>query len=330
MKKTFALVIILTLVFQSACGKRDHRSPSRSSGAESTSEAKELLTGLENAEKGNEPQSDTPAAAGTIRNVLYGKDTGTDLTYTGLEPLPPAVFQLTGMKTGLPTQTIEHSFGAATAEKPHEISIEAQKRFDEFDLDAIVYDNRTPDKTLYLTFDCGYDNGQTDRILDTLKEKNVKAAFFCTLPEMKTVPELTARMIREGHIVGNHSVTHPDFSAISHEQMVEEVKGFDDWLREKCGYSAQYFRFPMGKYSLDAVSALNALGYQCVFWALAYFDWDLEKQPGVEKACETVIERLHPGAVILLHAVSPDNAAALPNIIDTARSMGYEFKALNE
>ena len=273
---------------------------------------------------------DAPAAAASLNRVQYGKDTGTGNTYTGLEPLPAQTLDLSGMKTGLPTETIEHSFGIAKDGKPHSISIEAQKRFYENGLDAVVYDSLTTEKTLYLTFDCGYDNGQTEKILDTLREKNVKAAFFCTRPEMESVPELTARMIREGHIVGNHSVTHPDFSAITHAQMVEEVQGFDDWLREHCGYSAQFFRFPMGKYSLDAVAALNAMGYRCVFWSIAYYDWDLQKQPSTSEAVQTVISRLHPGAVILLHAVSPANADALPEIIDTARKMGYVFKALDE
>lgn len=306
---------------------------------EATSAASELVTGLR--DEADSPAQTTerktdaapagnPASTSAVRRVLYGKDTGTDRTYTGLEPLPKAALDYSAMKTGLSKETIDHSFGVAKDGKPHSISVEAQKRFDENGLEALVYDNRATEKTLYLTFDCGYDNGQTEKILDTLKEKGVKAAFFCTRPEMESVPELTARMIKEGHIVGNHSVTHPDFSAIPHEQMLEEVQGFDDWLRENCGYSTQFFRFPMGKYSLDAVAALNAMGYRCVFWSLAYYDWDLQKQPTKEEAIETVVSRLHPGAVILLHAVSPANAAALPEIIDTAREMGYAFKGLDD
>ena len=303
--------------------------PPTASQPESTSTAAELVTGLDEDAADNSPEG-SPVGAGSLSRVLYGENTGTDLTFTGLAPLPKAAFDLRSMKTGLSTAAVDHSFGVAKDGKPHSISVEAQRVFDENGLDAVVYDSRATDLTLYLTFDCGYDNGQTEKILDTLKEKNVPAAFFCTLPEMQSVPELTARMIREGHIVGNHSVTHPDFTAISHEQMLEEVKGFDDWLREHCGFSAGFFRFPMGKYSLDAVAALNAMGYRCVFWSLAYYDWDLEKQPGADKAFDTVIARLHPGAVILLHAVSPSNAEALPRIIDTARAMGYVFKALNE
>lgn len=333
MKRIITLLCACMLLL-GACAKKEIVPPATTARPETTalpeitSAAEDLLTGLSD-ELATEP-AESPAAAASLDRVAYGERTGTDLTYTGLAPLPLREFDLSAMRTGLSTETVEHSFGVAKDGKPHEISVAAQRVFDENQLDAVVYDSRATEKTLYLTFDCGYDNGQTERILDTLKEKNVKAAFFCTLPEMQSVPELTARMINEGHIVGNHSVTHPDFSALTHTQAVEEVKGFDDWLREHCGYSARYFRYPMGKYSLDSVAALNAMGYQCVFWSLAYFDWDPDNQPGEEAAFETVIGRLHPGAVILLHAVSSSNADALPRIIDEARRMGYEFRALNE
>ena len=269
------------------------------------------------------------AGSGTD-GVFYGRETGTDKTYTGLEPLEKRVHDFSGMRTDRDKSTIEHSFGAAKNGAPHQISVGAQSRFDELGLDAVVYDNRTDEKKLYLTFDCGYENGQTKKILDVLRDKNVEAAFFCTLPDVKSSPELIARMINEGHIVGNHSVTHPDFSSISHEEMAAEVGGFDDYLREHFGYSSLYFRFPQGKYSDDAVEALNAMGYKCVFWSIAYYDWNLNEQPGVHKAVDTVIERLHPGAVLLLHSVSPDNAAALPEIIEKARALGYTFGSLTE
>ena len=328
MKKRSLCALCAALLTLCACGRTEPEPATTTTAPESTSAASELVTGLAGTE--TETDTDRPANGSGAGRVFYGENTGTNKTLTGLEPLEPAELSIAGMREGLSTEAIDHSFGVAENEQPHRISVEAQQRFDEEGLDAIVYDSRAVEKTLYLTFDCGYDNGQTDRILDTLKEKNVKAAFFCTLPELQATQELTARMIEEGHIVGNHSVTHPDFSSLTHEEMREEVKGFDDYLRHNFGYSAQFFRFPMGKYSMDAVAALNAMGYRCVFWSLAYYDWDLEKQPGVEKAIDTVVSRLHPGAVILLHAVSPDNAAALPEIIDRAREMGYEFRALNE
>ncbi|MBR4891538.1 MAG: polysaccharide deacetylase family protein, partial [Clostridia bacterium] len=143
-------------------------------------------------------------------------------------------------------------------------------------------------------------------------------------------PELIKRMIDEGHIVGNHSVTHPSFAEISTEQMTQEVTGMEEYLQENFNYSESYFRFPKGEYNEIALKQLNKLGYTCVFWSLAYADWDLNNQKGTNYAYEKVVSRLHPGAVILLHSVSPDNANALSDIIDEARRQGYKFLSLRD
>lgn len=223
-----------------------------------------------------------------------------------------------------------HSYGVAKDGKANEISINNQKYFESNNLNAFCLDTKSKDKVLYLTFDCGYENGYTEKILDVLKEKNVNAAFFCTLPQVKENPELIQRMIDEGHIVGNHSATHPSFAEISTEQMKEEIKSMEDYLKENFNYSEPYFRFPKGEYTDSAIKTVNSLGYSCVFWSLAYADWDLDNQKGEQYAYEKVISRLHPGAVILLHSVSPDNANALPRIIDEAKSQGYKFLSLRD
>ena len=274
----------------------------------------------------------SPVAQENRKGCFYGENTGTDKTFTGLEPLPPSDFNDPSFvnRKGLSETSLSYGFGVAKDEKPNIVSIKNQTFFNENGFNAISYNNAAEEKELYLTFDCGYENGYTAIILDVLRDKGVKAAFFCTLPEMKQNNELIARMITEGHIVGNHSVTHPDFSKISREKIYSEVKGFDDYLREYFGYSSLYFRFPQGKYSENSLEMLNEMGYTCVFWSIAYADWDLDNQKGPANALETVISRLHPGAVILLHAVSPDNAAALADIIDTAREKGYVFKALSD
>ena len=183
---------------------------------------------------------------------------------------------------------------------------------------------------MYLTFDCGYENGYTAKILDVLKEKGVNAAFFCTLPQVKDNPDLIKRMIDEGHVVGNHSVTHPSFAEISETQITEEIKGMEDDLKANFNYSEPYFRFPKGEYTDNALRVVEKMGYTSVFWSLAYADWDLNNQKGEQYAFEKVTSRFHPGAVILLHSVSPDNANALSNIIDEARKKGYEFCSLRE
>ncbi len=247
----------------------------------------------------------------------------TQLPETNVTPEPMA-------EKSFSTEKISHSYGVAKNGVANEISINAQKFFESKGFNAFCLDTKSEDKVLYLTFDCGYENGYTSKILDVLKEKNVNAAFFCTLPQVKENPKLIQRMISEGHIVGNHSVTHPSFAEITTEQMTNEVKEMESYLQSEFNYSEPYFRFPMGEYNEVALNQINSLGYTCVFWSLAYADWDLNSQKGKEYAFETVVSRLHPGAVILLHSVSPDNANALGSIIDEARKQGYEFVSLRD
>lgn len=286
--------------------------------------------GLENDDE--QVLQEIPGNTLSALRCFYGERTDTDKTFTGLEPLDKIEFSLSDMynNKGKSTNMLSHSYGVASEEQPHSISVQNQQFFDENGYDAVCYDSKTDEKVLYLTFDCGYENGYTSKILDVLKEKNVSAAFFCTLPQIRDNQELIARMINEGHIVGNHSVTHPDFSTLSRQEIIDEIKGFDDYLRENFGYSSLYFRYPQGKYSENALDAVNELGYKCIFWSLAYADWDLNDQKGASYAYETVMSRLHPGAVMLLHSVSPDNANALSDIIDSAISKGYVFKSLEE
>ena len=250
-------------------------------------------------------------------------------TLTGRKPLKTVSFTVKDPDNteGLSTKKVAHSFGVASGGKVHSIAAESQKYFDSKGFNAVTYDTDSG-KTLYLTFDCGYENGYTSKILDTLKEKKVPAAFFCTLPDIKDEPELIARMIKEGHVVGNHSATHPSFAEISRTQMAQEIEKCDNYLRENFGYTSPFFRFPKGEYSDSAIDLVNSLGYKCVFWSLAYGDWDTNAQKGADYAFNKVTARLHPGAVILLHSVSSDNAEALGRIIDYARSNGYEFKPL--
>lgn len=250
-------------------------------------------------------------------------------TYTGLAPLPNVKFKIKDPenKSGFSEEKIEHSFGVAKDGKPNEISVQSQEFFESKGFNAVTYDKKEG-KNLYLTFDCGYENGYTEKILDILKEKKVQAAFFCTYTDIRDNPELIARIINDGHIVGNHSTNHPSFAEISREKMAKEIEDCDNFLREKFGYTSPFFRFPKGEYSESALNLVNSLGYKCVFWSLAYSDWDTNSQRGGDYAFETVTARLHPGAVILLHSVSADNAEALGRIIDYAEKEGYTFKSL--
>ena len=253
-------------------------------------------------------------------------------TYTGLPALALQDFAVEDPENtrGLSTEKVGYSYGVAKDGAPHETSVQNQSYFSENGYQAFCLDTVSEEKTLYLTFDCGYENGYTEMILDTLKEKDVPAAFFCTLPQVEDNPDLIARMITEGHIVGNHSVKHPSFPTLTRIEMAQEIQGMDDYLRTNFGYSEPFFRFPMGEYSDCALDLVDSIGYRSVFWSVAYEDWDLDNQRGTQYAFDTVTARLHPGAVILLHSVSPDNANALGQIIDWAREQGYVFKSLRD
>ena len=274
------------------------------------------------------PVQASPSVVG--QKVFYG-DAGGD-TLTGLCALPPFAYTVADPDNTaqLSETAVDHYFGKAENGEVHRYSRSFQETFDSKKMDAIVYDTRTDKKRIYLTFDCGYENGNTEKILDTLKEKQVPAAFFCTLHEIESSPDLIVRMINEGHIVGNHSVTHADFSGISRTQMAQEIVGFDTYLRKNFGYSSLFFRFPEGRYNDSAIQLANSLGFTCVFWSAAYSDWDTAKQKGADHAFSQVTKQLHPGMILLLHSVSSDNAEAMGDIIDYARANGYEFCSLEE
>ena len=255
-------------------------------------------------------------------------------TYTRLPSLEQLTYYVPDAdnERNLDTTKKDFGFGVAKDGKAHAITVDNQKRFDSYGTNALAWDNKSGEKVLYLTFDCGYQyKDAVERILDTLAEKDVPAAFFGTLHYIKTAPHEVARMIQEGHIVGNHTVNHPSNSAaLTREKLASEILGVENYLREQFGYTSKYFRFPGGVHSENAVDLVHSIGYRAVFWSLAHTDWDPENQPGVEKSFAAITGRLHDGAVILLHATSPDNVAILADYIDYCRAQGYTFRSLDE
>jgi peptidoglycan-N-acetylmuramic acid deacetylase len=194
-----------------------------------------------------------------------------------------------------------------------------------------VFLGDTTKKELYLTFDNGYENGYTAKVLDILKEKQVPAIFFVTGHYVKDQPELVKRMVAEGHLVGNHSWSHPDMTQISNERIKSELERVREGVAQVSGQQEmRYLRPPRGIFSERTLAVSKALGYTNVFWSIAYKDWDTRAQKGATYAYESVMKQLHPGAIILLHTVSKDNADALGAIIDDARKQGYEFKSLDQ
>lgn len=185
-------------------------------------------------------------------------------------------------------------------------------------------------KVVYLTFDNGYENGHTYEILDALKANSVKAAFFVTGHYLTTQPELIKRMVNEGHLVCNHSDTHPSLPDISDEQIVRELQTVEQEFEKITGHKGmKYLRPPKGEYSERTLAVTKEMGYHNIFWSMAMVDW-VPMPGGTQEAYQSVMDNLHNGAVILLHSVSKDNAEAMDRILKDIKAQGYSFKTLDD
>ncbi len=203
-------------------------------------------------------------------------------------------------------------------------ALNAQEKYGKLGADFII---PTEEKVIYLTFDEGYENGYTPQILDTLKDKDVKAVFFITKPYAESEPELVRRMIDEGHVVGNHSVHHPSDGLPAHDidYQTHEVMDLHDYVKENFDYEMCLFRYPAGMFSEQSLAVVQNCGYRSVFWSFAHSDWDPDNQPDPTSALKKLEDNLHPGAIYLLHAVSATNTQILGSFIDEAKNAGYTF-----
>ncbi len=193
-----------------------------------------------------------------------------------------------------------------------------------------IYEDERPGKNIYLTFDCGYENGYTSVILDVLKANNVKAAFFITGGYLKQAPDVVQRMIADGHIIGNHSDHHLSMPQLNVRDAKNEILGLERDFFDLFEKKMVYFRPPSGEFSRRALAVTASLGYRTIFWSLAYDDWDTNNQRGKEYAYQKIVKGVRDGVIILMHAVSKDNAEAMDSIIKDVRKMGYEFKTLDD
>ena len=198
-------------------------------------------------------------------------------------------------------------------------------------LDA-AYLGDTTQKKIYLTFDSGYENGCTAKILDILKQHNVPAAFFLVGNYIERNPELVKRMVEEGHIVGNHTMHHYDMSKYSDiKTFAKELTDLENLYREVTGQELpKYYRPPQGIYSQQNLEMAQKLGYKTLFWSLAYVDWNNDAQPSREQALSKLLPRIHNGAVVLLHSTSQTNAAILDELLTEWEKMGYSFGDISE
>ncbi len=235
-------------------------------------------------------------------------------------PSEPFVDKLTqeGLGWGL-------SFGKSGAQPVGNASVEELKQYDAY------YMGDESEKVIYLTFDCGYENGNTEAILDALKKHDAPATFFVVGHYLEEEPELVKRMADEGHAVGSHTYHHPDINTLPDKEAFQEEM---DSLRELYsqvmgGELAMYYRPPEGKCGITNLKMAQELGYVTIFWSLAYVDWDVEKQPSHEDALAKLTTRIHPGAVVLLHNTSKTNGEILDELLTEWENMGYCFKPLS-
>ena len=200
-------------------------------------------------------------------------------------------------------------------------AVEFTEKYRGLDSFAISSDN----KRIILTFDQGYENGYTEKILDTLKEKNVRAIFFLTGDYAKKEVPLVKRMINEGHILGNHGMTHASLPTLTESKAEEEIMSLHNYMLNNYGYEMQYFRPPCGEYSEQALETVQKCGYKTVFWSFAYVDWKTDDQPSPDEGRRILSKSAHGGEILLLHSVSSTNAEILGDVIDDLRSQGFKL-----
>ena len=197
--------------------------------------------------------------------------------------------------------------------------------------DAYYVNPKCKKKKIFLTFDCGYENGFTPKILDVLKKQKVVAAFFVTKPFIREGRELVRRMKKEGHIVGNHTVHHKSMPTLSDRDNKQEIIDCAEYCKEATGYEMDHFiRPPMGEYNEKTLKLTKSMGYKTIFWSMAYVDFDVNKQPGKQYVVEHFKKYTHNGAIPLMHNVSQSNAEALDEVITNLKKEGYQFESLKK
>ena len=222
------------------------------------------------------------------------------------------------------------NWGLGFGESGKEVQPTGTVSAEELAKEDAYYIGKKDEKKIYLTFDCGYENGNTEAILDALKKHQAPATFFVVGHFLETAPELVKRMTEEGHVVGNHTYHHPDMTAISDlEAFQKELDSVRELYQQITGKEmVRYYRPPQGKYSEENLAMAKELGYRTFFWSLAYVDWNTEAQPSKEEAMEKLTGRIHPGAIVLLHNTSSTNGAILDELLSRWEEMGYRFYPL--
>lgn len=279
----------------------------------------------------NIPVSNSIPGSNTTDN---GSGTGTDNNATTdinpdsdkvTEPVAPQVTDVSALdSTEKSWYYLPKTNGTPSGEPQDVISL--INRYDAY------YLGNTSGKVIYLTFDEGYENGYTSKILEVLKSNGVKAAFFVTRSYVISNPDLVRRMSDEGHLVCNHSSTHPSMPLVALKGKAafdKEFQDTEDAYTAATGKTlAPFFRPPEGNYSELSLYYTKSLGYKTVFWSFAYRDWEVDNQPAETDSVSLLRERTHSGGIFLLHAVSKTNADILDTVLKEWKSNGYVFGSL--
>lgn len=217
-------------------------------------------------------------------------------------------------------------FGESGMQPSGNVSAEKLAEYDAY------YVGDAQEKVIYLTFDAGFENGNTEPILDALKKHDAKGTFFVVGHYLETAPELIKRMVDEGHVVANHTYSHPDMSAISDRSaFMKELQDVEALYKEITGEEMlKYYRPPQGKFSVENLQMAKELGYKTFFWSLAYVDWYQNDQPTHEQAFGKLVPRIHPGAIVLLHNTSQTNGEIIDELLTKWEELGYRFGTLEE
>lgn len=244
-----------------------------------------------------------------------------------------AVDAITGIGRSAETSAVVASkdnwglgFGQEGQQPSGNASAEELKQYDTY------FCGSADEKVIYLTFDCGYENGNTEKILDALKKHNAIGTFFVVGNYLETSPDIVKRMVDEGHIVGNHTYHHYDMSKISTtESFTKEIQDVENLFEQITGKQmTKFYRPPQGKYNTENLKMAQQLGYKTFFWSLAYVDWYQDKQPTKEEAYSKLLTRIHPGAVVLLHNTSSTNGEIIDELLTKWEEMGYTFRPLTD
>lgn len=245
------------------------------------------------------------------------------------DPEPEKAYT-TEQLNALDNTLITYGPGLATNGDPAPYAPDAQKLYGAYGAHFL----EDTEGVIYLTFDCGYeyflvDQPITGLILDTLKEKDVKAVFFVTGSYVEKNPDMVRRIINEGHVLGNHSSGHKVLPGMSIREMEDQILALHKTVQKEFGITMKFFRPPEGAFSLRSLAVTQNLGYETVHWSFAYADWDTANQPDPDQALDKILSCHHDGAIYLLHALSATNAEILGDVIDGLRALGYRLEPLN-